>query len=275
MKQPDKHSERLSQEQIDAAFAAMQQAFRDNQSFILQYAGKAEGILDKDDGSPVTDADVEVERRIQAAMSRQFPEMRVYGEESGYDDNLTGAFWLIDPIDGTKSFIQNIPAFTSMAVLIQDGEAIASAIYNITTGDMFTAQKGKGAFKNGQRLDLHDVPLAKTAIAKTQLFDGLNAIMQDLAVTCETGVAGGGFGFTQVADGKAAARFNILGGGYVHDYAPGALLVAEAGGAIIPVKDDEYTYESRSFVVCHPALEQTLRDNVTKLRQLEQELRGK
>jgi fructose-1,6-bisphosphatase/inositol monophosphatase family enzyme len=75
-----------------------------------------------------------------------------------------------------------------------------------------------------------------------------------------------------VLDGKESARFNLLSGGYTHDYAPGGLLIREAGGVIIPVADDEYTYESRSFVACHPGLESLIRPHAKDLRELEQRL---
>jgi len=182
---------------------------------------------------------------------------------------------LVDPIDGTKSFIENIPTFTCMAVLIQGGEAVASVIYNPSTDAMYTAQKGRGAYKNGVRLDLRSVTLPHMALCKGRFINTLNRILAPKGVRCEYGPSGGGHGLTLVADGKVAARFNMLGGGYIHDYAPGALLVREAGGAILPVKDDIYTYECRSFVACHPDLEPLLLHRLLELRALEVDLADK
>ena len=139
---------------------------------------------------------------------------------------------------------------------------------------MYSAQYGKGAHKIGVRLDLTKTPLAKVAYCKGRFFEALDAILAPMDVTCENGPQGGGYGFTMVADGSAAARFNLLGGGYTHDYAPGALLISEAGGAIIPFKDDIYTYQARSFVVCHPDLEPVLRPHAKEIRNLEIALVG-
>jgi fructose-1,6-bisphosphatase/inositol monophosphatase family enzyme len=264
----------LTPQEITDALAVVQAAFRQVRPYILELAGKSD-YTDKADGSPLTQADIEVEKTLMAAMNKQLPDVPVYGEETGYGKDLPEIFWLIDPIDGTKSFVQNIPAFVNMAVLIQDGEAVASAIYNVSTDDMYIAQKGKGAYKNGVRLDLATTPLAHKAICKGRFNDALNAIMASKNITCETGPAGGGYGFSKVADGEFAARFNMLGGGYTHDYAPGALLVREAGGAIIPVKDDVYTYETRSFVACHPELEAVIRPHIAELRALEVEFTDK
>ncbi len=257
---------------VQQALEVIQTAFRQARPLILGRAGTA-SYTDKHDGSPVTDTDIEVEVAVKAAITRRFPDMAVFGEEAGYDV-LPEVAWLIDPIDGTKSFIENVPTFTSMAVLIAHGEAIASVIYNISTDDMYVAQKGKGAYKNGVQLNLAVTKLPSVAYCKARFFDTLNSILQTKKVVCKNGPEGGGYGFTMVVDGLAAARFNLLSRGYIHDYAPGALLVREAGGVIISVQEDVYTYETRSFVACHPNLEALLGENILKLRKLENDLRG-
>jgi len=267
----DRH---LLPEEIERALTVLQQAFRQVRPLILERAGKVT-FTDKQDGSPVTDTDVEVEKVILAAMAHDFPDVPIYGEEGGYNDDMTGAFWLVDPIDGTQSFIDNIPAFTSMAVLIQGGEAVASVIYNPSTDEMYTAQKNGGAYKNGVRLDLSVVPLPGVAFCKARFSEALNSMLQPSGVVCDIGVKGGGYGFTMVADGKAAARFNMLGGGYIHDYAPGALLVREAGGVLLPIQEDVYTYKTKSFAACHPDLEPVLRPHLLELRALETKMADK
>lgn len=259
---------RLSPEEIDTSLDIVKEVFRQFRPIILERAGNI-AFTDKQDGSPVTETDMEVEVALQAALSKRFPGVPVYGEETGYTDGLTGAFWLVDPIDGTSSFIKNVPTFTSMAALIQDGETVASIIYNISTNDMYTAQKGQGAYKNDTRLDLAKAPLSGRALCKGRFFEALNKILEPKKVVCENGPSGGGYGFSVVADGRFAARFNLDSRGYTHDYAPGALLVREAGGAIIPVQENTYTYETRSFIACHPELEPVLRPHVQAIRELE------
>jgi fructose-1,6-bisphosphatase/inositol monophosphatase family enzyme len=258
----------LTAAEIEGSLLVVQEVFTRFRPIILERAGKV-AHTDKLDGSPVTDTDVEVEEALRAELAERFPGMRAYGEESGYDDNLTGTFWLIDPIDGTKSFIANQPYFTGMAVLVDGGEAVASVIYNTSRGDMYVAQKGKGAFKNGTRLDLSAVPLAPVAHAKDRFTDALNKMLQDTGVVCESGPEGGGYGFILVAEGATAARFNLHSRGYIHDYAPGALLVREAGGVILPVQQDTYDYKTRSFIACHPNLAPVLQAHLPQIRALE------
>jgi myo-inositol-1(or 4)-monophosphatase len=258
----------LSPEDAEASLQVVQDVFRQVRPMILERAGKI-AHTDKADGSPVTDTDIEVENILQAELARRFPGLPVYGEESGYGDDLPAVCWLVDPIDGTKSFIENTATFTSMAVLIQDKEAVAAVIYNPSTDEMYVAKKGKGAYKNDQRLDLATMLLSNLAWCKDDFIPALNAILQPQSVVCEPAPAGGGYGFIRVADGQAAARFNLRSRGYIHDYAPGALLVREAGGAIIPIKEAIYTYATRSFVACHPALESAVRLHLETIRSLE------
>lgn len=249
------------------AIEFIKNAFRQVRPIILEGAGKV-GHISKNDGSPVTPTDVAVEKKLQELLASIG--VPVFGEESGYDDkNLPEACWLIDPIDGTKNFIAHSPTFTSMAVLIKNGEALAAVIYNPSTDDMFTAIKGEGAFKNSTRLHLATTPMAHVALCKEQFINELNDILQPKGITCQDMHTGGGYGFTQVAEGSVAARFQLWGGGYTHDYAPGALLVREAGGIILPILDKEYTFTSRCFVACHPDLEQTIRPHLPRLRELE------
>lgn len=143
----------LAPTRINESFEALQQLFKEVRPTVLAGAGKARHQR-KPDGTPVTDVDTDVEDIITERLTDQFPGIVVFGEETGYDDNLEGDFWLLDPIDGTKSFLRNVPAYTGMAVFVQDGEATRSIIYNYHDDDMFSASLGQGAFKNGKRLDL-------------------------------------------------------------------------------------------------------------------------
>lgn len=253
----------------------MQDAFRKVSPYILEHAGKS-GHTNKSDGSPVTEADKAVEKVILAAMAERFPDVPVFGEEAGYDEtNLPEVCWLIDPIDGTGSFIENIPAFTNMAVLIQKSEAVASVIYNVALDEMYVAQKGKGATRNGVRLDLHNTPLPPVAYCKGRFIEPLNTLLEPANVQCQLGPNGGGNGLSLVAGGQIAARFNLLGGGYVHDYAPGVLLVQEAGGDIVLLQDAKYSLKTRSFVACHPQLAPLIRQHASEIRELELRLQDK
>lgn len=261
-------SGRLTAEIADGSLTLVQDVFRRFRSPILKRAGNSRYTA-KFDGSPVTETDTEIELALQAELAQQFPEVPVFGEETGYGADLPPACWLVDPIDGTESFIKGTPTFTSMAVLIQAGEATAAVIYNPSTDDMYVARAGHGAYKNDIRLDLRQQKLPAKALCKGRHIEALNHLLLSTGVVCEIAPTGGGYGFTMVADGQAAARFQLHSRGQTHDYAPGALLVREAGGAVIPIEDKTYAYDSRSFVACHPGLETIVCTHLEELRRLE------
>lgn len=267
-------------EMIQNSLDLVQSTFRGYRSRILERAGNVE-FTDKHDGSPVTETDVEIEEALQAAMQREFPDIPVIGEETGYEnDNFPSLCWLIDPIDGTKAFIASTPTFTSMAALIHNNETIAAVIYNPSTDDMFVAQKGKGAYKNDQRIDLSTLPLPKTAVCKSEFIPVLNQLLKSVGIKCKPTPSGGGYGFTTILDGAMAARFNLKSSGTTHDYAPGGLLIQEAGGIIVPLLEDdgsdatEYTFKSKCFVSCHPELAPFIREHIEKIRDLERQSRA-
>ena len=267
--------EPLSPDEIADSLQVVADVLQQVGPYICERAGAEElAGTHADDGSPVTRADHEVEAVIKREVARRSPRTLVTGEETGYGPNLPNAIWLADPIDGTAAFMEGIPSFTSMAVLIQSQpgekpEAVAAVIHNPSTGDTFTGQKGRGTYKNGVRITLGDLPLPGVAHCKTEFIPELSAMLAPAGVVCKPAPTGGGFGFTQVLDNLSAARFTLHGGGHIHDYAPGGLLVREAGGVLIPILNDTYTYDTKCFVACHPDLEATLLPHVPRLREIE------
>lgn len=254
---------------LHASFLALQEAFINSRSVVLAAAGQ-QASETKHDNTPVTETDRAVELYIMNFMKDAFPDLVVLGEEGGYDpESLPETCWLIDPIDGTKSFIHNIPAFTGMAVLIENGVATMSIIYDYSTGDIYTAVMDKGAHKNGQQIQLRDIGMSHKIYSKGLLSDKLAVIFEPVGFEIETSPSGAGFGFAQVVDGVSAGRFHLHSGMHIHDHAPGALLVREAGGAIIPVLDASYTFKTRSFVACHPDLEPTVREHLAAVQDIE------
>lgn len=247
----------------------VQQAFRAARGLIMARDTQAITTY-KTDGSPVTDIDIEAEQRMTRYIQDRIPGVLIFGEESGYDDTrLPETCWLIDPIDGTKSYLKNIPAFTSMGVLIHQDEAVASVIYNPTTDDMYHALAGQGAFCNSKRLDLTSIALPKQIFCKSKVIAVLGALLQEKSVTAKIGPSGAGYGFSLVASGQTAARFHLYSGPHIHDHAPGALLVREAGGDIIPVFEDTYILKTRSFIACHPELTELVQTHLDTIRSIE------
>jgi myo-inositol-1(or 4)-monophosphatase len=99
----------------------------------------------------VTEVDVAIEREFRERIAQRFPEHMVLGEEMG--GSLTpheGPCWVFDPIDGTTNFAHGLPIFCSSLALEIDGVAQVAAVYDPTRRELFTAERGGGAFLNGR-----------------------------------------------------------------------------------------------------------------------------
>src|SRR5512140_1252125 len=111
----------------------------------LKYFRTALTVEHKADHSPVTVADRECELRITEILTGAFPDYGIVGEEFGTRAGA-GARWIIDPIDGTKSFIRGIPYFATLIGLEEEGEITLGVIYAPAVDDLLYAQKGQGTF---------------------------------------------------------------------------------------------------------------------------------
>ena len=98
---------------LDAAEAAAE--------MIRAHYGRGIGVRVKPDTSPVTEADVLAEKAIREILSARFPAYGFYGEESGQHDMDAEAIWIVDPIDGTKCFVREIPFFSTQIALWRGG----------------------------------------------------------------------------------------------------------------------------------------------------------
>lgn len=103
----------------------------------------------KPDDSPVTVADRETEAHIRAALARQFPGHGILGEEYGITGALDGPAWVIDPIDGTRSFITGQPLFGLLLGHLRDGVPRLGLIHMPALGETYAGGRGLGAEQDG------------------------------------------------------------------------------------------------------------------------------
>ena len=116
----------------------------------LRYFRSGVQVEDKADESPVTVADRETEQRIRSAILDRFPSHGIFGEEFGHKPADGPYTWIIDPIDGTKSFISGHPLFGMLLGVLRDGVAEAGLIRMPALGECFAGARGVGATMNGQ-----------------------------------------------------------------------------------------------------------------------------
>ena len=115
-------------------------------------------VRTKADQSPVTEADVRAEETIRAVLSERFPNYGFYGEETGKHSIGAESVWLVDPIDGTKSFVRECPFFSTQIALMRAGRLVLGVSSAPAYGELAWAEQGAGAF-------LNDKPIRVSAIA--------------------------------------------------------------------------------------------------------------
>jgi histidinol phosphatase-like enzyme (inositol monophosphatase family) len=106
----------------------------------------------KSDDTPVTSADRANERLITKLLEEAFPDDGVLGEEGAAREGRSGRRWIIDPIDGTRSFMRGIPTWGVMLALEAEGEMVVGACNLAALGELYSAAAGLGAYCNGTRI---------------------------------------------------------------------------------------------------------------------------
>ena len=148
----------LSKEKIEGSLSLVIDTFKSLRPQLMKSYGNIDHIAKYDD-SPVTELDVMVEEAIKTKLAREYPEIGFHGEETEDTPSICDSTWIVDPIDGTLSFIHGLPYCTNMAGLVVDGEIVASVIFQFSTNDLYTATKGGGAYKNGNRISVKNTEL--------------------------------------------------------------------------------------------------------------------
>jgi histidinol-phosphatase len=189
----------------------------------------------KSDRSPVTVADRESEQRIVAVLRQAFPGYGVLGEEFG-ERAGAGARWIVDPIDGTKSFVRGIPYFAVLIGLEEEGEITVGVVHEPISGDTYHASRGEGAFGPRGRLRVSDIATLGEGMI---VFGGLqawrkaarwDALERLVAASGRQRGYGDYLGHVFVAAGLGEAMVELELKPW--DMAPLKILVEEAGGRL-------------------------------------------
>ena len=121
----------------------------------------------KADKTPVTEADVRSEEAIRDLLTKRFPSYGFYGEETGKSDMDAESVWLVDPIDGTKSFVRECPFFSTQIALMRGGRFVLGVSMAPAYDELAWAERGKGAFLNGKQISVSKVNTLDAAIVST------------------------------------------------------------------------------------------------------------
>jgi myo-inositol-1(or 4)-monophosphatase len=201
----------------------------------------------------VTQIDQDIEEYLKAELYKIMPEVAFVGEEFG-GDRSSGKFWLVDPIDGTGHYIRGIPYCTTMLALIENGKVIFSIIYDFVNDVIYHAELGNGAYKNGEKISVSERHLNKSYLSceinsKKEENKELLSFIRSKANTIQHLCSG--YEYVFVATGKIEGRIVYDGFGKDYDFAPGSLLVSEAGGVVKNFKSDSFDYTNLNFIACN------------------------
>jgi myo-inositol-1(or 4)-monophosphatase len=242
--------------------------FKDFREELMQSYGKVAHIS-KGDGSPVTELDVKVEVAIKQRLAEAYPEIGFHGEETDDVVGTADATWIVDPIDGTSSFIHGLPYCTNMAGLVVDGITVASVIYQFATDDLYTAIRGEGAYKNGARISVNNTELNDSIVfAGSFVYRNLYPIFAEDKVGVYAPLGASGYEFICLAQGSIQAVTKLHCGSMMHDDVPGVLLVQEAGGHITSFEGESYSFETLNFIAATPNVTALIQKNYDKIKQI-------
>jgi myo-inositol-1(or 4)-monophosphatase len=187
----------------------------------------------------VTSADLKTEELIRARLLEAFPDHGVLGEEHGLSSGNSEAIWHVDPIDGTASFRLGYPYWAISIGLEVAGEPVVGVVFNPTSGELFSAAKGQGAWMNQERINVSSFSELPECLFSTGFAHERGERMRRNMVRLQRIMGhaldlrrGGSaaLDLCYVACGRLAFYFEEGLGS--HDMAAGAIIVREAGGQV-------------------------------------------
>lgn len=218
----------------------------------------------KEDQTPVTVADVQTEQAIKSVILDRFPDHDVYGEETGRRNTASDYLWLIDPIDGTKSFVRQYPFFSTQIALMHRDRLLAGVSNAPLFEEMAWAEAGAGAYLNNQPItvstvsELAEATLSMGNIATLAGSSGRWARLGELVRSVNrTRGYGDFYHYHLLAAGKidivVESDLNIL------DIAALTVILREAGAEVSDLQGRTVDLDTTSLVATTPGLTRKVR----------------
>lgn len=246
---------------LELALATARRAAASADEVAMRYFRGELAVERKDDASPVTEADRECERVIRQILLETFPDHAIFGEEYGHRGE-SRFLWLVDPIDGTRSFIRGLPFWSVQIALMIDDELVLGVSSAPAFAEVAWAARGGGSWVNGKRTALRDCQSLEQADVS---FGNLRSMAKGprwawagelVARAARTRGYGDFYSYHRLADGSQdvviESDVNIL------DIAALSVIVREAGGRISDLDGQAIGLETTSILAASPGLHQQL-----------------
>jgi myo-inositol-1(or 4)-monophosphatase len=225
--------------QLDDLQALAIRAVRESGAIQKEWLHKDKRIELKGEINLVTEVDRRCEQRIIGIITKAFPGHNILTEETPMPELPSPYRWIIDPLDGTTNYAHGYPCFCTSLALELEGEIVLGAIYDPLLDELFTAQQGKGAFLNNERLFVSKTDQLTNALICTGFpydlresrennLDHFNRFIMEARAIRRDGSAA--LDLCYVAAGRFDGFWELKL--YAWDVAAGKLLVEEAGGTV-------------------------------------------
>lgn len=216
-----------------------------------QYFRQNLTIIDKTDASPVTIADQETEAALRAMINERFPEHGIIGEEYGAHTSASPYRWILDPIDGTRSFISGFPIYCTLIALLHHDKPLLSIIDMPILDERFSAAN-QGSFLNGKAIHVsqcRDISQALAYSTDPTMFDAKQYQRQQALAKSvrQQRYTGDGYAYAMLAAGWI--DLVVEAGMKIHDFLPLIPIIEQAGGIISDWQGQPLTTRSNGEIL--------------------------
>jgi len=235
------------------------QAAKQAGDFLWDNFGKVSNIERKGDRDFATNLDKEAEKIIIKKVKDKFKDHGIIAEESGRENIDRDYLWIIDPLDGTHNFMRNIDIFGVSIGVVYKQEFVAGVIYMPKDKELYTGEKGSGAYKNGKKISVSSNSSLKECSIS---FDSSIRYSPEVMLKTLGKLAKEVFNvrmlgssariLSYVAEGKLdfAVEFHDR----PWDFAGGVSIIEEAGGKLTTLKGEPLTYKSIGYIASNKAV---------------------
>lgn len=212
----------------------------------------------------VTVADRASERVIVERLRRDFPNAAILGEEGGtYVGDDERERWIVDPLDGTTNYAHGYPLFCISIAYELDGEVVAAVVFAPLMNELFTAERGKGAFRNGEPINVSQIDSLDDAMLVTGFkpYDFQTnapyfaAASERAQAVRRDGAAALDLAYTSMGRFDGFWEFDLA----PWDTAAGALLVREAGGTVTQTDGSNFELTGHSILASNGRVHEQMR----------------